>query len=226
MTLTLYFHPLASYCHKVLIALYENGTPFEPKIVNFAEEGSSAELLARWPIGKIPVLHDKDRDRTVPETSIIIEYLDEHYPGSARLIPRNLEPALEVRLWDRFFDLYVHSPMQKIVADQLRAEWLRDRHGVAEAEATLRTAYKMIDAQMGSRAWAVGNEFTMADCSAGPALFYGGIVLPFGQDLRQLSSYFERLLQRPSFARTIREARPYFDLFPLRDSMPERFLSL
>ncbi len=224
MVLTLYFHPLASFCHKVLIALYENGTPFEPKIVNFGEEGSAAELLARWPVGKIPVLHDKVRNRTVPETSIIIEYLDEHYAGSTRFIPRKNEAALEVRLWDRFFDLYVQSPMQKIVTDRLRPEGSQDRHGVAEAEATLRTAYKMIDAHMGNRAWAAGDEFTMADCSAAPALFYSGIVLPFGPDLKQLSSYFERLLERPSFARTIREARPYFDRFPLRDSIPARFL--
>ena len=224
MVLTLYFHPLASFCHKVLIALYENGTPFDPKIVNFDEEGSSGELLARWPVGKIPVLHDKDRNRTVPETSIIIEYLDEHYAGSTRFIPR--KNALEVRLWDRFFDLYVHSPMQKIVTDRLRPDGAQDRHGVAEAEAMLRTAYEMIDAQMGRHSWGGGNEFTMADCSAAPALFYSGIVLPFGQDLKQLSTYFERLLERPSIVRTIREARPYFDRFPLRDSMPARFLDL
>ena len=226
MALTLYFHPLASYCHKVLIALYENDTLFEPKIVNFDEEGSSAELLARWPVGKIPVLHDKDRNRTVPETSIIIEYLDEHYPGATRFIPRNNETALEVRLWDRFFDLYVQSPMQKIVTDRLRPDGSQDRHGVAEAKATLRTAYKMIDAHMGRHSWAGGNEFTMVDCSAAPALFYGGIVVPFGEDLKQLSSYFERLLERPSFARTIREARPYFEFFPYRESMPARFLRL
>ena len=226
MTLMLHFHPLASYCHKVLIALYENDTLFEPKIVNFDEEASSAELLARWPVGKIPVLHDKDRNRTVPETSIIIEYLDEHYPGRTRFIPRDKETAREVRLWDRFFDLYVQSPMQKIVTDRLRPDGSWDPHGVAEAQSTLRTAYKMIDTHMGNSAWAGGDEFTMADCSAAPALFYGGIVLPFAEDLKQLSSYFERLLERPSVARTIREARPYFDRFPLRDSMPARFLEL
>src|SRR5688572_6202113 len=136
MSLTLYFHPLASFCHKVLVALYENGTPFEPKIVDFAEEDSRAELFARWPVGKIPVLHDRERNRIVPETSIIIEYLDEHYAGPTRFIPRDIEAALEVRLWDRFFDFYVQSPMQKIVTDRLRPEGSHDHHGVAEAEAT------------------------------------------------------------------------------------------
>lgn len=226
MTLTLYFHPLASYCHKVLIALYENGTSFQPRIVNFNEEGSTAELLARWPVGKIPVLHDEKRNRTLPETSIIIEYLDQHYSGCNRFIPEDSVAALEVRLWDRFFDLYVQTPMQKIVTDRLRPEESRDGHGVAEARAALRTAYDMIDARMDNRTWVGGNDFTMADCAAAPALFYAGIVVPFGQSLKQLSSYFERLLQRPSFLRTIREAQPYFEFFPYRESMPSRFLSL
>ena len=225
MPLTLYLHPLASFCHKVLIALYENDTPFEARIVNFDEESTRAELLARWPVGKIPVLHDPTRDRIVPETSIIIEYLDEHYPGPTLFIPRDPETAIEVRLWDRIVDLYVHAPMQKIVADLLRAAASRDPHGVAEAKSTLRTAYEMLDAHMANRVWSGGNAFTLADCSAAPALFYGSIVLPFGKDLTQLSAYFERLLERPSFARVIKEAQPYFKMFPLREKMPRRFLA-
>jgi glutathione S-transferase len=224
--LTLYFHPLASYCHKVLIALYENGTPFQPKIVNFGDEGSAAELLARWPVGKIPVLHDQDRNRTLPETSIIIEYLDEHYRGPTRFIPNRREAALEVRLWDRFFDLYMQTPMQKIVTDRLRPAGSQDPHGVAEAKTALETAYDMIDAHMENSVWACGNGFTMADCSAAPALFYAGIVVPFGPNLKRLASYFERLLQRPSFVRTLREAQPYFEFFPYRDTMPARFMNL
>jgi glutathione S-transferase len=226
MVLTLYFHPLASYCHKVLIALYENDTPFQPRIVDFNEKGSTAELLARWPVGKIPVLHDEKRNRTVPETSIIIEYLDQHYPGPIRFIPEGSEAALQVRLWDRFFDLYVQTPMQKIVTDRLRPDGSRDRHGVAEAETALRTAYDMIDAHMDDRTWAGGEAFTMADCAAAPALFYAGIVVPFENRLKRFSSYFERLLQRPSIVRTIREAQPYFEFFPYRERMPARFLSL
>ena len=35
--LVLYYHPLASFCHKVLIALYENETPFEARIVDLAD---------------------------------------------------------------------------------------------------------------------------------------------------------------------------------------------
>lgn len=224
MALVLYIHPLASFCHKVLIGLYENETPFEMKVVDFSDPGSAAAHVARWPVGKIPVLHDGETGRVVPETSIIIEYLQQLYPGPVRLLPSDPEPLLEVRLWDRFYDLYVSQPMQKIVGDRIRPEGAKDPHGVAEAHATLETAYTMIEGQLHGRQWMTGDDFTMADCSALPALFFGSIVHPFREDRRQLADYLERLLRRPSVERVIAEARPYFRFFPYRDAMPKRFL--
>ncbi|HWJ73584.1 MAG TPA: glutathione S-transferase family protein [Kaistia sp.] len=223
MALTLYMHPLASFCHKVLIALYENGTPFEAKTVDFGNPGAAAAHLDRWPVGKIPVLHDGNSDRIVPETTIIIEYLQQHFPGPVRLIPDDADEQLEVRLLDRFFDLYVSVPMQKIVTDRLRPEGQSDPHGVAEAHAMLDHAYGMIERRIFDRRWAAGDRFTMADCSAWPALFFASIVHPFADDARHLPDYFERLLWRPSVKRVLAEAQPYFALFPYREAMPKRF---
>lgn len=222
--LTLYLHPLASFCHKVLIGLYENGTPFEPHIVDFSDPGSAAAHLERWPVGKIPVLYDGATGRVVPETSVIIEYLTRHYPGPVRLLPDDPDALLNVRLWDRFYDLYVSVPMQKIVTDRLRPEGFNDPHGVAEAHATLDTAYAMIDAELADKTWAAGEAFTLADCAALPALFFSSIVHPFGEDRPHLAAYFERLIARPSVRRVIAEARPYFQFFPYREAMPARFL--
>jgi glutathione S-transferase len=224
MALTLYIHPLASFCHKVLIALYENGTDFETQIVDFADVGSAAALLEKWPVGKIPVLHDSKAERTVPETSIIIEYLQAHYPGPLRLLPRDPDHLLQVRLWDRFYDLYVSVPMQKIVTDRIRPLNANDPHGVTEARSTLNQAYKMIEAHMQGKQWATGNDFTMADCAALPALFFASIVHRFSDDQKQLTAYLERLLERPSIKRVISEAQPYFSMFPYRDAMPDRYL--
>lgn len=225
MSLTLYLHPLASFCHKVLIALYENGTPFTTQIVDLGDPQSARHVLDRWPVGKIPVLQDSRRDRVLPETTIIIEYLEQHYPGAAPLLPGEPDAALDVRLWDRFFDQYVQVPMQKIVIDRIRPDNARDAYGVAEARASLRTAYAMIDGQLAGRSWATGERFTMADCAAAPGLFFAAIVEPFPPELGFLAAYFERLLARPSVARTLAEARPYFAMFPYRDTMPQRFLS-
>jgi len=224
VTLTLFFHPLASFCHKVLIALYENETPFKGHIVDLMDERASAKFLGMWPVGKIPLLRDDGRNLTIPETTIIIEYLDRRHPGRHALLPKDAGQRLDARLWDRFFDLYVHVPMQKVVTDRLRPEGERDLRGVADAKATLSTAYDMIEQHMADRTWAIGESFSIADCAAAPALFYAGIVLPFHASHPNLAAYFERLLQRPSFKRVLAEARPYFNLFPFKNDIPARFL--
>ena len=220
MSLKLYFHPLSSFCHKALIALYENDTPFEPHIVDLADENSRAAFKRIWPIGKFPVLRDEARDRTIPESSMIIEYLAQHYPGRTPLVPADPDLALETRLRDRFYDLYVNVPMQKIVTDRLRPPGRNDAQGVADAKALLQTACRVLDQEMASRTWATGEAFTMADCAAAPALFYADTLAPFAGTYDNLGSYLDRLIARPSFARVLDEAQPYFGLFPM-DRKPE-----
>jgi glutathione S-transferase len=214
MSLKLYFHPLASFCWKALIALYENDTPFEPHIVDLGNETSRADFKKIWPIAKFPVLRDDVRDVTIPESTIIIEYLSQHYPGRSELVPKDADLALQTRLRDRFYDLYVHEPMQKMVGDRLHPPGKDDPHGVEQAKGLLETAYGMIDREMATKTWAAGDAFTMADCAAAPALFYANKVLPFGEIYRNVTRYFDRLTERPSFARTVNEAQPYFALFP------------
>ena len=214
MSLTLHYHPLSSFCWKVLIALYENDTPFTPHMVNLGDEAERVALLKLWPIGKFPVLRDDARDQTVPETSIIIEYLDRHYPGRTRFIPDDPDLARQTRLRDRFYDCYVHLSMQKVVGDRLRPEAVKDPHGVEEARARLRSCYDMIDRQMAGGAWAMGEAFGLADCAALPALFYGNMVEPLGEKHKHATAYLERLKARPSVARVLAEAEPYFKMFP------------
>lgn len=214
MSLMLHFHPLASYCHKVLIALYENDTPFTPNRVDLSSASERAALLKLWPIGKFPVLVDDARNQTLPESTVIIEYLDRHYPGGTRFIPADADGALQTRLRDRFYDLYVHEPMQKIVGDRIRPDGNKDPHGVEEARTRLRTSYGMIDQEMATRKWAMGEAFSLADCAAAPALFYANEVMPFGDTHGNIAAYFGRLKARPSYARVLKEAEPYFAMFP------------
>lgn len=214
MTLKLYFHPLASFCHKVLIALYENDTPFEPHIVDLADEAQRSQFMTMWPIGRMPVLRDETNNRTIPESSIIIEYLAQHYPGTTQLVPKDADLALETRLRDRFYDLYVQEPMQKIVTDRLRPSGNHDSFGVELAKTLLQTSYDTIEQEMRTKAWAMGDAFGMADCAAAPALFYANLVMPLDEAHKNTKSYLDRLMHRPSFARTLREAQPYFSLFP------------
>lgn len=217
MSLKLYAHPFSSYCQKVLIALYENPIPFEWRMLA-GDEKTAAEHAARWPLKRMPML--VDGDRTVAEASIIIEHLGLHHPGPVRLIPEDLRAALEVRMMDRCFDNYVMTPVQKIVADSIRAVENRDAYGVAEARQMLDTAYRWLDHAMAGRTWAAGDAFSLADCAAAPALFYADWTHPIGAGFPKVRAYRQRLLARPSFARAVDEARPYRRLFPL--GAPER----
>jgi glutathione S-transferase len=214
MSLTLYFHPLSSFCWKVLVALYENETPFTPVSVDLSNETARAALVKLWPIGKFPVLRDDATDRTIPESSIIIEYLDDQYPGRTRFIPADARQALQTRLRDRFYDLYVHLSVQKIVGDRLRPQGSKDPLGVEEAKARIQSCYGMIDREVAAKTWAMGDAFGIADCAACPALFYASKVVPFDGAHGHLAAYFDRLKARPSFARVIKEAEPYFQMFP------------
>ena len=161
MSLTLYFHPLSSFCHKALIALYENGTPFTPQIVNLMDaKDERAAFKAMWPIGKFPVLRDEASGQTIPESSIVIEYLDRHYPGKTSLIPKDADQALETRLRDRFFDLYLHLPMQKVVGDKLRPPTRRIPTASSRRSAQMQTVARIVEKFMAKKTWIVGEAFT------------------------------------------------------------------
>lgn len=214
MTLRLYYHPFAAFCQKALIALYETRTPFEPVLIDLGDPDQRAALARLWPLAKFPVLHDDGAGLTLPESTIVIEYVAERAPEEQTLIPADPAAALQARLWDRFFDNYVAAPMQKIVADSLRPAGHGDPHGVEEARALLNRSYPIADAHLASGGWAAGSEFTLADCAAAPALFYANIVVPIAGH-GNLAAYYERLLARPSFARVVEEARPWRHLFPL-----------
>jgi glutathione S-transferase len=211
MTLKLYYHPLSSFCWKATIALYENDTPFEKVVVNLMDETERAAFFALWPIGQFPVIKDEARDWLVPESSIIIEYLDQHHPGRTRFIPADPDMARQVRMRDRFFDLHVQVPMQHIMDDRWRKDADKNRIGVEKMRTRITAALGMVEDEIGG-AWVMGDEFTMADIAAMPALFYADIAL--GGLGPRSSAYLARLKARPSVARTLKEAAPFLkDVF-------------
>ena len=222
-TLTLHYHPLSSYCHKVLIALHALGIEVDKHLLNLGDPAERAAHLALWPTGKMPLL--VDQGRAVPETSIIIEYLQRHHaaPGRAPLIPAAFDAALDVRLWDRVLDCYVMTPMETHTHDLLRPDAARDPRGVAAARARLLSSYAMLDAHLEGRSWLSGEAFSMADCAAAPSLFYAVAYVPLPAEHTNLAAYFERLMAHPSVARTVDQARPFFNYFPGKAGLQRRF---
>ena len=211
MTIELFAHPFSSYCQKALIAFYENDIPFEYRMME--DPGVGEELAALWPMKRFPIL--REGDRVVLEATSIIEYLQVRHPGPVRLIPDDPDLAVEVRMMDRVFDNYVMTPQGKFVFDILRPEEHRDPYGVEEARKMLETSYAWLDARMQTRTWAVGEIFTLADCAAAPSLFYADWTHGIPERYAALRAYRARLLQRPSFARAVDEARRFRHYFPL-----------
>ncbi|MQA37129.1 glutathione S-transferase family protein [Rugamonas aquatica] len=213
MTLALYGHAFSSYTQKVLIALYENDTPFEFRSLGPDTPQHSAEWQRRWPLSKFPLLVDGERN--VVETSIIIEHLQLRHPGPVRLLPADAEDALETRFLDRFFDLHVMSPVQHAVGEALTGIATKKEEGLAYAASKLETAYAWLEGYLVDRTWATGRDFSMADCAAAPALFYADWTFPISEQYPLLRAYRARLLARPSFARAVDEARYFRPYFPL-----------
>ena len=216
MALTLYFHPLSSFCQKALIALYENGTPFTPQKVDLMDEKESADFKQLWPVGKFPVLRDDKNGKTIPESTTIIEYLAQHHPGPVQLVPKDAGAAFTVRAQDRFYDLNVHLLTQKVITDRLRPAGQNDAFGVEYARGLLQTALGIIDKDMAKKTWATGEAFTMADCAAAPALFYyNRAVTPLAGSFDNVAAYLDRLVKRPSYARALKEAEPFLKYVPM-----------
>ena len=215
MTLTLHFHPLASFCHKALIALYELDVAFDPVIVDLADPAARAAFAEVWPLAKFPVLRDSARDATVAESPSLSSTWTLS-TAAAPWFPHFPDLAWQVRLWDRVFDHYLQVPMQKIVGDALRPKTARDPHGVAEARRELEAAYRFLAARLHPAPWAMGEAFTMADCAAAPALFYANLVVPFGERDAKLRTYLARLDAAPLLRPRPPRGRALFPVLPAR----------
>lgn len=212
MTMQLFGHPFSSYTQKVTIALYETGAPFAARTLTPDDSATALEFAKLWPIKKFPIL--LDGEQTLFESSVIIEHLANRYGRTDALVPKEPDAANAVRMLDRFFDNYIMTPTQKIVGDRLRPEGWQDPRGVQDARSLLSTAYAWLDDALAHRVWAAGDEFTMADCAAAPALFYADWVHDIEPSCAHLRAYRQRLLSRPSVARVVDEARAFRPLFP------------
>lgn len=198
--LTLYEHPFALYCQKVVMALNELGVAYD--VLEEQRDFDRADLAQLWPPASIPVL--RDGDRIIGETSIIIEYV-----AGARMVP-----SLEARLWDRICDGYVSNAVQAIVSDTIEERF--DELAVGRARDQLDMAYGMLEARLAEHEFLAGDTLTIADCAAAPGLFYALAIYPWDEGASpRLTRYYRALAQRPSFAKVIADARAYRHLFPL-----------
>ncbi len=202
----LYYHPRSSYSQKTLIGFHEKGVAFTPHIVNLADPEERTAYRQLNPVGKVPLLVLDDGWK-IPESSIILEYLDTHFDGP-RLIPADPDQARQTRFHDRIADLYVNEPMSAIAFDSMKPEAEREPRRIAAAHERLDTMFAGLDAHLARRTWLMGEAFTLADCALIPSLGYCRMLHPFDR-WKNLSAYAARAFERPSFARVQAELAPY-----------------
>ncbi len=210
----LYYNPISTYSHKVLIAFYEKALEFEPNIVNLMDPGDLAKYREVYPMGKIPCLV-LDDGHLIPESSIIIEYLDDM--DEPRLIDGDNEQTRKIRFKDRMFDLYLNEPVVTLLFQGMKPEDQRDPERMKTAQFRIDTMYSFMAGEFEKHPFASGDKFSLADCSAAPALFYAEQTAPLSE-YKNISAYWERLKQRPSVQRTHEEARPVLEAFMNKDA--------
>lgn len=201
----LYYNPLSTYSQKTMIALYEKGIEFEPNIVNLMDPDSQAEYREIYPMGKIPLLQ-LDDDHIIPESSIIIEYLDG--VGGAKLIAGDADTSRRVRFKDRMFDLYLNESVVTLLFQNMKQEATRDDERIDTAKSRIDVMYGFMEQEFGNQSYANGEAFQMSDCAAAGAMFYAQQVAPFDK-LDNICAYWDRLQSRPSVRRVHEEAAPY-----------------
>jgi glutathione S-transferase len=204
----LYYFPVSPYSQKALIALDEKNVQAELQLVNLADKAEHEAFSKISRFGKVPYLRDEARDWGVPESSIIIEYVDTHVAGGTTLVPKDTEQSRQARFHDRIFDLYVTEPALKIFFDGRRPEGQNDKLGVEAAKKRIDQTYALYDEYLAKRTWVVGDAFSIGDISAAAALGVGRMVRPFDAH-KHLLAYFGSLAERPSVAKAYKQAQDW-----------------
>jgi glutathione S-transferase len=202
----LYYNPLSTYSQKVMIAFNEKGIAYEPHVVDLMSPEGRAAYEKINPFGKVPFLKPSE-DWQVPESTSIIEYLEDKFPKTPRLIPAaDGDAARQVRFMDRMADLYVNDPVAELMFQKLGFR-LQDNDKAARARKHINLSFQYCDKRLAKQPWLCGDAFTMADCAMIPPLYYAEIAMPFDA-YPNIVAYWQRAQQRPSYAKVKAEFEP------------------
>jgi glutathione S-transferase len=197
----LYSANLSPYASRARLAIYAKGLPVE---IQYPPGGmKSAEYLGINPMGKVPCLHLAD-GTTVPESSTILEYLEDAFP-EAPLRPKDAAGAARVRLVARVGEMYVMDPLHHLF-DQMDPA-TRDAKRTEALLDDLDKGLGHLEHYLSGDAYAAGPAFTLADCEIFPPLFYVKAVGPaFGRgDMiakhPKLAAYMASVANHPAVAK-------------------------
>ncbi|WP_075187283.1 glutathione S-transferase N-terminal domain-containing protein [Teredinibacter haidensis] len=193
------------YSHRVRIVLAEKGVTVD--VVEVDPSNIPAELSEINPYNSLPTL--VDRELTLYETSVMMEYLDERFPHPPLL------PVYPVaRAESRQFIYRIENdwcPLVKVLAHS------NNKEAIAVAAKDLKDSLVAIAPIFGEKPFFMSDEFTLVDCCLAPILWRldaYGVQLPNTRQVTPLLEYMDRIFRRGSFQESLteleREMRPEF----------------
>jgi glutathione S-transferase len=194
-----------------MIAFKEKNLTFEGEIVNMMNPQEKEKYRQVYPLGKIPFLV-LDNDWKIPESTIIIEYLENHFLDGTKLIPDDKDLARQARFHDRMTDLYFANPLGSIFFNSLKSSKEQNPQAVTDWKKTIDVVYGFMNKHLEDRKWILGEHFSLADCAMAPNLNYARQTHPYEQHTH-ISDYWNRLAERPSVKKVLEEAAPFLEAF-------------
>lgn len=197
----LFYHPLSRYSQKVLIALYEKQANFYPRITDLRDPFARQTFQQFYPPAKLPLLKTQE-GQLIPESSIIIEYLDRHFQNSTELLPAEPERNLAVRLFDRIIDNDINNPLFQLEKLKILPEG--NEFEIKQIEKQMFIQFQRLDAHLSQNHWVCGDSFTLADCALIPCLSYSFAHLNL-LDLDELVRYWQQAQLRGAWMLVLEE---------------------
>lgn len=200
--------PVSNYSQKVAVALYEKGLECEMVLAPIWEPEFREEFCkTKHPFGKVPVL-ELDDGTIIPESSIIIEYLDANYDSGTQLIPEDRDLARWARSYDRMGDLYVMDPARSILFELRKDEDEQDKDKLETWKHQVQTMLDTADQRLSSD-YLLGDHFTLADISFAVGFLLTSRWGATMDDRPTARAWFERCMARPSFERMLAESEAF-----------------
>lgn len=181
--LTLYLMP-GSSSMAPHIALHEVGAPFDNHVIQLAsKDHRTPQYLAVNPEGKVPTLLVDGRPMT--EVAAILFYLARTFPAAKLLPEGDVEAEAQIISWMSFIAASVH-PARAKGADHAREVW------------------QLADRRLGTREWAVGDRYSIADIHLFRLFWrFRGSLKPAPEEFPNLTAHYDRVMQRPAVRKTI-----------------------
>ncbi|MGL4768116.1 MAG: glutathione S-transferase family protein [Formosimonas sp.] len=212
MSLKLHYIVTSTYSAKALLAFYEKGIAFDKAPVDFSTPEKHAEFKKLYPMGKAPLLTGND-DIFVPESTTIVEYLEDNFPNQGpQLIPSDKTAARRTRLKDRMIDLYVNNNVGKLFFGTRKPEAEQDKAALEAAHKQIDEILPWLEKDLAGKSYLGGDNVSMADLALFAPLFYAKQLHPYSQHAN-LSAWLDRMMARPSVQTHLAELMPYLEAF-------------